>query len=92
VLVARDHWRRRPVGLAGWLYRLVFAELFLTAFIPPRAFHQYYCLATPWLLLAALPELEDWWGRTGAPVYRRLGGGARLGLAGACVLLLLIEP
>jgi hypothetical protein len=55
-------WRKllRAGTLEDWLLIGLFAANVFSAIIPRRSFNQYYCLATPWLLLAAAPSLPGW--------------------------------
>jgi len=83
--------RRRPLMPVDWFYRLAFLVMVLVSFIPRRSYPQYYCLATPWLLLAALPAAQSWWARNGSPLWRRSRTLA-LTLAAVGIALLAVQP
>ncbi len=82
---------RRRATLLDWFPRLAFAALFIVSTIPIRAYHQYYCLATPWLLLAAAPELERLWVGAGRSFGLRRRRAALL-VCAILLALLAIQP
>lgn len=83
--------RRRRLAGEDWFYRLSFAVMFVVSAVPVRSFHQYYTMATPWLLLAAAPAAGEWWASVGAGLLRRRRG-VFCALAIVAAALLAVEP
>lgn len=70
---------RRRASPQDAFYLLALAAMCAVSFVPIQSYHQYYCLATPWLLLAAAPGLEEAWLAWGRPLWRRRRATALLG-------------
>ncbi len=73
--------RRRPDRNTS-CYAALAGVFIIVSTIPIRAFHQYYAMATPWLLLLAAPALEWAWGG----VARRIGRARAAAAAVAMVM------
>lgn len=89
-LIAWDAWRRRG-DVRDWFLRLAFLVTVVVCMLPQRSYHQYYCLATPWLLLAAAPALAGLWRGAGRRLWVRRRGAA-LGVGLVAGVLLLVQP
>lgn len=101
-IVLNPHWLfplillgisiRGGVGMrpSDWFIRLSFLALVIASLAPSRSFPQYYCMATPWLLLAIAPETTFRLpGALRPPATARAGSIALLAVLSG---LLLIQP
>ena len=83
---SRAHGGRRWND-SDWFCALAFVVMTLASVLPIRSFRQYYCMATPWLLLLAAPAAQAYCDRIYIPLLRRRAVGACAGLGALCLLM-----